>query len=190
MKKLAIFLLILCLNNLLIAQEEEPEDHETWEFILEGIGDVCQYAIPLSGGLISIIEKDYEGTKMITKAIITNVAITYILKDVTHRKRPEGRELYDAFPSGHTSAAFTGASFIQVRYGRKYGIPAYILAAITGVSRVEGPDGYHDFWDVLAGAAVGIGSTYMFTKPYEKNKVTLRFSSNKDLRLLSFTYTF
>ena len=66
------------------------------------------------------------------------------MKRIIRKERPEGRNLFDAFPSGHTSAAFSGASFIQRRYGWKYGKYAYILAAVVGVSRVDGPDGWHD----------------------------------------------
>lgn len=46
------------------------------------------------------------------------------------------------------------------------------MAAIVGVSRMEDPDGWHDIWDILAGAAVGIGSTYLFTTPYKKSQLT------------------
>ncbi len=189
--KIWITLMMICLIlNHSIAQVDEAEDHERWEIIMEGTGDVLQYALPLSAGIITIIEKDYEGTKMMTKSILTNVAITYTLKPLVHRKRPEGREVYDAFPSGHTSAAFAGASFIHFRYGWKYGWPAYILATITGVSRVEGPDGYHDFWDVGAGAIIGIGSSYLFTKPYKKDKITIGYKANKNGRLITLTFTF
>jgi hypothetical protein len=35
---------------------------------------------------------------------------------------------------------FSGTSFIQRPYGWKYGKYSYILAALVGVSRMEGPD--------------------------------------------------
>ena len=116
--------------------------------------------------------------------------LTYTLKELTHKKRPEGRHRYDAFPSGHTSSAFAGAAFIQKRYGWKYGKFMYLLASGVGVSRMEGPDGYHDFWDVLAGAAVGIGSVYLFTTRQNKSNIEVSFSSNEQARLISFKYTY
>ncbi len=68
---------------------------------------------------------------------------------------------------------------------------AYLGAMIVGLSRMEGPDGWHDHWDVLAGAAVGIGSTYLFTTPYESNKVEVSFFSDaNDTYVLSMTYRF
>ena len=107
-----------------------------------------------------------------------------------NKQRPEGRNEFNSFPSGHTSSAFSGASFIQRRYGWKYGGPAYLLATLVAVSRTEAPDGYHDGWDVLAGAAIGIGSTYLFTKPYFKEHMNIDLSVRKGSYLLSFSYKF
>ena len=71
----------------------------------------------------------------------------------------------DSFPSGHTSTAFQGAAFIQKRYGWKYGAPAYVAASFVGYSRVEADK--HHLEDVIAGAAIGILSSYYFTTPYK-----------------------
>ena len=68
---------------------------------------------------------------------------------------------------------------------------AYVLAALVAVSRMEGPDGWHDIWDVMAGAVVGIGSTYIFTTTYEKKPIDVGFYSNgKDTFVLSLKYKF
>jgi hypothetical protein len=55
---------------------------------------------------------------------------------------------------------------------------------------MEGPDGWHDHWDVLAGAAVGIGTTYIFTKPYDQSKYNVNFSTSKDGFLLGMSMKF
>ena len=164
--------------------------HERWEYILEDTGDVLQIALPISAGVMTLIKKDYEGTKKLAFSYTTTLAVTYSLKYMINKQRPEGRNEYNSFPSGHTSSAFSGASFIQRRYGWKYGGPAYVLATLVAVSRTEAPDGYHDGWDVLAGAAIGISSTYLFTKPYFKEHMNVDLSVRKDSYLLSFTYKF
>jgi membrane-associated phospholipid phosphatase len=87
------------------------------ENILEDMGDVLQIALTLSGLAFAIFEKDYKGTKQLAYSFGTTMAVTYILKSVTKRKRPEDRNGYESFPSGHTSAAYSGVSFIQRRYG-------------------------------------------------------------------------
>lgn len=68
------------------------------------------------------------------------------------------------FPSGHTSITFSSATFMHTRYGWKYGIPFYVLAGYVSWYRVYADR--HDYWDVLGGAALGVGCAYFFTKPY------------------------
>ncbi|MGB5436055.1 MAG: phosphatase PAP2 family protein [Maribacter sp.] len=188
-------LLVACfsiiLNNGYSQDIDGPTSkHERWEYLLEDTGDVLQIALPVTAGLMTLIHKDYEGTKKMAFSYGTTLAITYSLKYLTDKQRPEGRNHFDSFPSGHTSSAFSGASFIQRRYGWKYGTPAYILATLVAISRTEAPDGYHDGWDVLAGAIIGIGSTYIFTKPYFKQHMNVGFSAGKNTYVLSFTYKF
>jgi membrane-associated phospholipid phosphatase len=54
---------------------------------------------------------------------------------------------------------------MRKRYGWIYGIPAYVAASFVGYSRVE--EKAHYAHDVLAGAAIGILSSYLFTTPYK-----------------------
>lgn len=185
-----LFLLVLSLTSTINAQVSLDGTHEEWEYALEGTGDVLQIGIPITAGIVSILEKDYEGTKQLALSYGTTMAITYTLKHLIKSRRPEGRNRYDSFPSGHTSSAFSGAAFIQRRYGWKYGWIAYTLASIVGVSRMEGPDGYHDFWDVVGGAAIGIGSSYLYTTEYQKNGVQISFVSADNVYLLSVNLQF
>ena len=181
---------ILLSNNSCQSQVNDGGTHEKWEYALEGTGDVLQLALPAAAGLTTILKKDWKGAKQFALSYTTSLLVTHSLKKIVRKKRPEGRHLYDSFPSGHTTSAFSGASFIQRRYGWKYGKWAYILAGIVGISRIEGPDGWHDIWDVLAGAGVGVGSTYIFTTPYENQKIEVGFSSGNNNYLLSFRYHF
>ncbi|MCB0371792.1 MAG: phosphatase PAP2 family protein [Muricauda sp.] len=185
---LIVFFPVGCFLN---AQTIDTEGgHEKWEYVLEDTGDILQIALPVSAGFITLLEKDYEGTKQLALSYGSTLALTYALKYAIRKQRPEGRLHYDSFPSGHTSSAFSGASFLQQRYGWKYGLPAYFLASITAISRMEGPDGYHDLWDVLGGAFIGIGSTYIFTKPYQKEQFQIGFAANKDVKMVTFLYKF
>ena len=86
-------------------------------------------------------------------------AATKTLKDVTHQMRPD-LSTADAFPSGHTSGAFTGATILFLEYKDQniwYGIGGYSLAAATGVLRLL--NNKHWLSDVLTGAGIGILST-------------------------------
>ena len=131
-----------------------------------GAGDFLQLALPAAALGSLLLHKDFEGGMQYTKSALTCLALTHGLKYGISEQRPNGHG-NDSFPSGHTSAAFFGASFIQRRYGWEYGIPAYLLASYVGWSRVEKKA--HYVHDVLAGAAIGVVSTYLFTTPLTEN---------------------
>ncbi|HEY9185938.1 MAG TPA: phosphatase PAP2 family protein [Salegentibacter sp.] len=182
---------LLMLNLLLViflgstsvrGQLFNPEDS-----FVENSGDGTLLLIPASAVVTSLILKDYKGTWQYTKSLALNLVVTSAAKVIINKERPlnDGGK---AFPSGHTSVAFQGASFFHRRYGFKYSIPAYLLAGYTSFSRLHATR--HDGWDILAGAAVGIGSTWIFTKPRENEKLALSFSSSEDYYLLGFTYAF
>jgi membrane-associated phospholipid phosphatase len=60
---------------------------------------------------------------------------------------------------------------MRKRYGWEYGVPAYALASFVAYSRVESRQHYAH--DVIAGAALGIISSYIFTRPYHGWNVEL-----------------
>jgi hypothetical protein len=76
-----------------------------------------------------------------------------LLNVIVRRVRPIGED-HSSFPSGHTTGAFTAATLIDKNMGLAYGLPAYGLATVTALSRVE--SGKHFPSDVLAGAAIGV----------------------------------
>lgn len=83
---------------------------------------------------------------------------TGALKYTVNETRPNGGA--HSFPSGHASAAFTGAEFIRKEYGWSWGAPAYLAASFVAWSRVEADKHYTH--DVLAGAAIGILANHDF----------------------------
>ncbi|HKJ30857.1 MAG TPA: phosphatase PAP2 family protein [Balneolales bacterium] len=160
---LAVIIVVVMWPAVHVANAEESN--------AEKVGDILQILIPATGfGTIFYLD-DQEGRRQFYKSFFTNLAVTYALKYTINKARPEGHGDH-SFPSGHTSAAFQGASYIQKRYGWNYGIPAYIGAAYVGWSRVEGESDKHDVTDVLAGAAIGILSSYCFTNQYKGMTVT------------------
>jgi membrane-associated phospholipid phosphatase len=154
---------------------------------LQTTSDVLIFAFPAAVLTSTLIKGDTEGTWQFTKGFALNQAVTLGLKYAIGKDRPYNNG-ERAFPSGHTSTTFQSAAFLQRRYGWKYGIPAYTLAAFTGYCRIEAQK--HDGWDVLAGAVVGIGSSYLFTTPYQKEHMELTFSRWDDTYLLGFAFKF
>ena len=83
------------------------------------------------------------------------------VKYSVQRLRPD-LSAYNSFPSGHTATAFMTATMLHKEYeGRSpwFSIGGYSLAALTGVSRVL--NNRHWLTDVIAGAAIGIGSVHI-----------------------------
>ena len=114
-----------------------------------------------------------------------NQTLTIDQKYEINKKRPFncGERV---FPSGHTSTAFQSVAFIQKRYGWEYGIPSYALAGFTGYSLINAQK--HDGWDVPAGVEVDIGSTYLFTTPYQREHMELTFASDADSFALGYKF--
>jgi hypothetical protein len=131
-------------------------------------GDALQILLPASGYLGTIIAKDKEGAIMLTKSLVTQGVVVWAGKQAAGKFRPQGTST-ESYPSGHTAAAFTGASFLYTRYGRVYGIPAYALAAFTGYSRVVADAHHVD--DVLSGMSVGLFSNWFWVSPHESRVV-------------------
>jgi len=134
----------------------------------ERAGDVVMLALPLTGLAMSYANDDREGRIQLLKSAFTTAAITSIVKVVVNKERPNGGQY--SFPSGHSSAAFAGASFIQTRYGWKWGAPAYLGATFVAWSRVDAKKHYVE--DVIAGAALALIDNRIFVTP-KLGKVTL-----------------
>lgn len=128
----------------------------------EKFGDVMKYAIPAAALGISAGKRDGEGVAMLAASAVPTFGLTYGLKAIVHEERPNGSG-DDSFPSGHTAWAFWGASHLHYRYGWKYGLPAYALAAAVGGSRIEADE--HYFHDVLASAVIANLSAYFLVDP-------------------------
>lgn len=167
--------------------QNNPVENTSGQKTVTTIGDILLFGMPFATGLTTIIIKDKEGSWQFAKGFIVNQAITIGLKAIIQKPRPDLSN-NDAFPSRHTSTTFQSASFIQKRYGWKYGIPAYALAGFTAYSRIE--EKKHDGWDVAAGIVIGIGSSYLFTTPYQKEHFELSFNSIENNYLIGFKYKF
>jgi len=177
MKKLFILSVLLILSHSSFSQNKT----------LETSGDVLIFVMPAVALGSTLIKGDKKGTWQFTKGFVVNQALTMGLKVIIDKERPN-MENNDSFPSGHTSTTFQSAAFIQKRYGWKYGIPSYLLAGITGYSRLNADK--HDIYDVLAGAVIGVGSSYLFTTPYQQEHMALTFSSGNGDYLLGFKFKF
>jgi len=126
-------------------------------------GDVLQFVLPVTAAGLTVGYWDGKGALQLGESAAVTLGVTYTLKYTVDEDRPNGG--HQSFPSGHTSISFCAAEFMRKRYGWEYGIPAYAAASFVAYSRVEAREHYPH--DVLAGAAIGIASSYIFTRPYK-----------------------
>jgi membrane-associated phospholipid phosphatase len=86
------------------------------------------------------------------ESLLLSTMVVTAVKLPVDRTRPNGGD--HSFPSGHTITAFCVAPVVTRYFGWEAGVPAYLLATLTGLARVEGD--HHYLSDVLAGATLGI----------------------------------
>lgn len=137
---------------------------------IETSGDILQFALPTLALGATVFHRseedgrrwDRRGTLEFAESFALTAGVTYALKYTVDETRPNGGQ--NSFPSGHTSAAFSSAEFLRERYGWEWGVPAYAAASWVAYSRVESDNHYPK--DVIAGAGIGILSSYIFTHPY------------------------
>ena len=142
--------------------------------------DILMVALPASAYLLTLSKKDNQGAWSLTKSLGLTALSTVALNSIIDKDSPNGSSS-DAFPSGHTSIAFSSAAFIQRRYGWRPGIPAYLVATYVGHLRMETDD--HDAMDVIGGAAVGVLSSYLLTKPFNDNVKISAWADSKSTGL-------
>lgn len=135
-----------------------PFSLKAWDS--EDVGDIGQYAIPLSAMALTLAAQDFRASFRLSEEYSLAMGVVHILKPLINEKRPNlGNH---SFPSGHTASAFSGAAFIQSQYGWKWGVPAYIAACFVGYSRVKAKK--HWAQDVCAGASISIATHFCFDR--------------------------
>lgn len=132
-------------------------------------------ALPISLLSTGMIKKDKnlqrQGLTSLASLAIS-MGTTYTVKKIINRDRPyitypsiQPYYIEDdpAFPSGHTTAAFTTATSLSLTFKKWYVVvPAYTWAGAVAYSRIH--LGVHYPSDVLAGAAIGAGSAWLCYK--------------------------
>jgi membrane-associated phospholipid phosphatase len=159
------------------------------------------YAIGVEAGLVTWLGRDKGSVALQlalinAEALIINGLITRIAEKSTGRLRPDGSDT-SAFPSGHTSTAFTVAAGLCVQHSHleiyggvadKLVCPgALTVAAATGLLRIVSDR--HWASDVVAGAVLGslVGATVSWAHMHDDGRApTTSFSLGGDGRSLVY----
>jgi hypothetical protein len=115
-------------------------------------GEILRLALPVAAAGISLGKDDTHGFEQLAGSEVLAEGSSLLLQELIEEERPDKSDR-QSFPSDSAAVAFSAASFLQLRYGWSYGLPAYAVAGFVGWSRVE--SNRHYWHDVLAGAALG-----------------------------------
>jgi hypothetical protein len=156
---LILFASLCCLSEVSIARaaSETPAD------IMRNFGDVLIYMAPSVAFGMTLMEDDNTGMWQFAESAVVTMGICVSFKYTVNSRRPNGNP--QSFPSGHTAIVVQSAEFMRQRYGWKFGLPVYVVAAYVGYERAT--SGAHWTRDVLAGALIGLVSTNLITTKYE-----------------------
>ncbi len=136
---------------------------------IQTAGEVLRIALPVVAGGYSLYREDYDGALQLVVSEVISEGLSYGLSHVVREQRPN-RADWHSFPSDSAAISFSAASYLQIRYGWAFGVPAYVLAAFVGYSRVESKE--HHWGDVAAGAAIGWGASELTTVRYRNLTIT------------------
>jgi len=154
-----------CLCLLLGASVATPaaaRDERAWDHA-SSIGRDALVAVALG---LPIAKGDWNGALQAGGSMGASLLVTAGLKETFPERRPDGSDR-KSFPSGHTSTAFAAAATLQNRYGWQVGVPAQLVAAFVGLSRVQARK--HHWYDAVAGAAIGEASGFLITSRADGN---------------------
>ena len=182
-----ILLLSLSVNSRLLAQsrlqllddrimidlqnQRTPEQTGIFMFLSKThlYGDIGVPAGLLAGGIIGNDKQMRQNSLYVASSTLLSSGLTFLIKHIVKRPRPFVQNInivpvYRAgstsFPSGHTSSSFATATALSRAYPKWYVIaPAFLWAGSVSYSRMY--LGVHYPTDVAAGAALGVGSTFI-----------------------------
>ena len=104
------------------------------------------------------------------------------LKSLVKEERPDHSD-DKSFPSGHTAIAFAGATSLHKEFGKEHpliSVAGFAAATAVGIERVANQR--HHWYDVLAGAGIGYGSTeltwWLSQKLFKSEHVSMGLTGN------------
>ena len=141
------------------------------------------FALSLTG-VHSLKQNEFQTLEYAFATLGANGVTSILLKETIRRDRPD-KSNHRSFPSAHTSQSFATATILNETFGWKLGLPAYCLAIVTAMNRMQ--DNKHYLSDVVFGGSLGTALGIGFSKAYlgESKKINLTFNSvNSEFRFI------
>ncbi|MCW8335760.1 phosphatase PAP2 family protein [Vibrio sp. DBSS07] len=160
---------LLCLSSSAVASD-------SWKTV----SDIGAYGLVATALAVPAYKEDWQGFKQAGFSIATASGVGLLGKATIEKERPDGSDNH-SFPSNHTANAFASATTLHLRYGWQAALPAYGMATLVGVGRVEADK--HYWSDVLAGAVIGSVSAWVFTDAFDDNVQVLPWVDSQSVGL-------
>lgn len=139
-----------------------------WEDKIVRLGDIATIMTPTLALAKTIYEGDKDGLfYYFINFLVINLG-TAGLQELIPERKPSGASM-KSFPSGHASAAFSGATYVNFRYSLKESTWLYVLASFAAFTRVYGR--CHHVHDVLASAVLSVLSSYLIVRNKNKDRI-------------------
>lgn len=154
----------------------------------DGIDDVLQY-VPYASVFAlkacGVESRDDWRQLALTAAAswVVSGGVAYVLKHSVREWRPDHSDRR-SFPSGHSTFAFAGATALHKEFHHVspwISVAGYSVATLTAVDRVV--KDRHHWYDVAAGAGIGILSTeltyYLSDKVFRNDRLAFSFTGDR-----------
>jgi len=107
----------------------------------------------------------FDQTKNLFLIDLASFVTVRSLKSITRRPRPNNKYIYNSFPSGHTTLAFSNATMLYYEYKDHHPVFAYSgYAFATATASLRVLNDRHWVGDVLVGAGIGMLITHLVYK--------------------------
>ena len=158
-------LLPILLASLGVSSAVQALDKNDWD----NVSNVGVVALMGAAVITPTAKGDWEGLGQAALSVGSAGALAEVLKQTFPEQRPDNSD-DKSFPSGHTALSFASATTLHRRYGWQAGLPAYAVATVVGIGRERSNE--HHWYDVVAGAALGTATGWLFTDAFN-DKVRL-----------------
>ncbi len=158
--------LLIAATALALTSPAEAKNAKAWG----RISDVGAYGLTALAIGLPTINGDKAGAFQAAGSVAAATLVATGLKEAFPELRPD-RSNRKSFPSGHTSNAFAAATSLYQRQGASVGIPAFAVATLVGVARVQADK--HHWYDCVAGAGIGMAAGFLITHKHPENRTAL-----------------
>ena len=135
---------------------------------LRNAGNILLVALPVTAVSVSLAhDGDWKGLGQFALAAGLTVGSAYALRSAVRVQRPDHSDM-NSFSPPDVALADASASYLWVRYGWKYGVPAYAARFLVSYALTDSDKNH--WYDTLASSALSFGFNYALVTRYHSQR--------------------